>query len=77
MIVEIHLFGNLEELSLSPSATPHPLLDLMMNSSELASVVQFSRILQCHLDNLCCTFLLRHPESEVSSLQSDLNLGQI
>ena len=28
-------FGNLEELSLSPSATPHPLLDLMMNSATI------------------------------------------
>ena len=31
IVVEIHPFGNLEELSLSPSATPSCLLDLMMN----------------------------------------------
>ena len=33
--------------------------------------------LRCRFDNLCCTFLLRHPESELSWHQSDLNLGQI
>ena len=33
--------------------------------------------LRCRFDNLCCTFLLRHPESELPWHQSDLNLGQI
>ena len=58
---------------------PHPLLDLMMNScfgtrfysSFPENLTMSSRQFVSHL------FLLRHPESEVSWPQSDLNLGQI
>ena len=55
--MEIYIFGNPNELSLSQSVTSSPLRDLMMNPcSELASIVQYSRILQCHLDNCVAPF---------------------
>ena len=78
IVVEIHLFGNLDDMSLSPSATssPSPWFNDETLVSELASIVHFPRILQCHLDNLCCTSLLRHPESAIWR-QSELDLGQI
>ena len=71
-------FENLNELSLSQSATSSYLLDLMMNSYLRTHFHSSSpENLRCGIDNLCCTFLLRHPESELPWHQSDLNLGQI
>jgi hypothetical protein len=67
IIVEIHPFGILDELSLSPSATisSSPWFNGELLFREPVSIVHFPRILQCHLVDLCCTFLLGHLESEV------------
>ena len=77
IVVEIHLL-NTSKSYRWVHQSPHPLVDLMMNScfgTRFHS--SFPENLRCHLVNLCCTVLLRHRESELSWHQSDLNLGQI
>ena len=58
---------------------PHPLLGLMMNSCFGTcfhnSFLENLTVSSCHV--VLHLFLLRHPESEVSRHQTDLNLGQI
>ena len=57
---------------------PIPLFGLMKNSGfGTCFHSSFPENLRCRFDNLCCTFLLRHPESEVSKHRSYLNLGHI
>ena len=77
LIVEIHLLNT----SMSyrwVHQSPHPLVDLMMNSCFVTRFhSSFPENLRCHLVNLCCTFLLRHRESELSCHLSELNLGQL
>ena len=59
--------GNLDELSLSPSVTASPLLDLIMNPcSELASIDHLPRIFDVVSTICVAPFLLRPPKSELS-----------
>ena len=57
--------GILDELSLSPSATfsSPPWFNDELLLQKPAPIVHFSRILQCHFDDLCCTFFLSDPLS--------------
>ena len=68
IIVEIHPFGILDELSLSPSATSSssPWFNDELLFREPASIVHFPRTLHWHLIDCVTPFLLTHPESEVS-----------
>ena len=60
IIVEIHLVGNLDGLSPSPSATSSsPWFNDELLFQEHAPIVHFPRILQCHFVDLCCTFSSR------------------
>ena len=57
LTMETHLLGNLEELSLSQSATSSPLLDLMMNSCfGTRSHRSIPENLTLSSRQLCCTF---------------------
>ena len=72
LIVEIHPLEFSMNCCWAYQPPPHPLLGLLMNSYFRAHFhSSFLRISQCHLVNLCCTFLLRYPESEVPWHQSD------
>ena len=58
-------FGNLGELLLSSPDTSlsSPWFNDELLLQKPASIVHFSRILQCHFDDLCCTFFLSDPLS--------------
>ena len=69
-------FENLNELSLSQSATSSPLLDLMMNSCvETRSIVHFPRILHCHLVNYVDLFFLGILPPIKTEPRSDMMVG--
>ena len=60
IIVEIHLVGNLDGLSPSPSATSSsPWFNDELLFQEPTPIVHFPRILKCHFIYLCCTFYSR------------------
>ena len=61
---------SISHLLTSPWFNDEPLFGTRFHSSSPEN-------LRCRFDNLCCTFLLRHPESEVSKHRSYLNLGHI